>query len=389
MAALSEKRFLTCFTKRDKRENIMYKVKILGAGSIGNHLAHACRQQGWQVSICDPDPAALERARSDIYPSRYGSWDSEIRLAAPAELAQDLFDLVIIGTPPDTHMALACQELQYQPPKVMLIEKPVCTPALEDAEELLRLQNETGTFVAVGYNHTLTAHSRRAAELLADSFMGATLTISAAFREYWGGIFKAHPWLTGPEDSYLGFHERGGGAGGEHSHAVNIWQFFAWLAGAGRIVEVGAMLDMVSGSQVDYDRVFLLNVRTETGLCGSIIQDVVTEPPQKIARLQGENGFLEWQVNFDSRHDALRYTAADGKICEELFAKTRPDDFAGEIAHLSEILGSGTSEFSPISLQAGLDTMLVVAAAHLAQQQRRQVRINYSAGYSAKALELI
>ena len=367
----------------------MYKVKILGAGSIGNHLAHACRRQGWQVSICDPDPAALKRTREDIYPARYGSWDDDIRLAAPAELAREIFDLVIIGTPPDTHMALACQELRRQPPKVLLIEKPVCTPALEAADELLQLQEETGTFVAVGYNHTLTAHSRRAAELLAGGFLGETLTISAAFREYWGGIFKAHPWLAGPEDSYLGFKERGGGAGGEHSHAVSIWQFFARLAGAGRIVEVGAMLDMVSDGELDYDRIFLLNVRTETGLCGSIIQDVVTEPPQKTARLQGERGFLEWQVNFDSGHDALRYAAVDGKICEELFAKTRPDDFAGEIAHLGEILASGASDFSPISLQAGLDTMLVVAAAHLAQQQRRRVRINYSSGYSAKALGLI
>ncbi len=367
----------------------MYKVKIIGAGSIGNHLAFACRQQGWQVSICDLDPAALARTRSDIYPTRYGSWDREIRLAAPAAMAAEVFDLVIIGTPPDTHMALACQELKLNPPKILLIEKPVCTPALEAAAELLRLQQETGTFVAVGYNHTLTLHSRRAAELLAGDFIGKTLTISAAFREYWGGIFKAHPWLNGPEDSYLGFQQRGGGAGGEHSHALNIWQFFARLVGAGRIVEVGAMLDMVSGSELDYDRVFLLNVRTETGLCGSIIQDVVTEPPQKMARLQGENGFLEWQVNFDSGHDALRYAAADGKICEELFAKTRPDDFAGEIAHLGEILKSGAPEFSPITLQAGLDTMLVVAASHLARQQRRQVRINYSSGYSAKALELI
>ena len=43
-------------------------VKIFGAGSIGNHLAHASRKIGWDVSICDLDPEALKRTRNEIYP---------------------------------------------------------------------------------------------------------------------------------------------------------------------------------------------------------------------------------------------------------------------------------------------------------------------------------
>ncbi len=46
----------------------MYNVKILGAGSIGNHLANASRRLGWQVTLCDMDPAALQRTKEDIYP---------------------------------------------------------------------------------------------------------------------------------------------------------------------------------------------------------------------------------------------------------------------------------------------------------------------------------
>ena len=59
------------------------KVKVLGAGSIGNHLSNAARRLGWSVDLVDPDPAALERTRSKIYPSRYGNWDEAIRLFAP------------------------------------------------------------------------------------------------------------------------------------------------------------------------------------------------------------------------------------------------------------------------------------------------------------------
>ena len=56
------------------------KIKILGAGSIGNHLSHAARRLGWSVDLVDIDPAALDRARDEIYPARYGSWDDAIRL---------------------------------------------------------------------------------------------------------------------------------------------------------------------------------------------------------------------------------------------------------------------------------------------------------------------
>jgi len=366
----------------------MYKVKIFGAGSIGNHLAHGCRNKGWHVTICDIDPAALERTKNEIYPQRYGSWDDEIRLARPEEVEQEQFDLIIIGTPPDSHMALACRSLENRPPRVLLIEKPLCTPSLEETERLLKLKEETGTFVAVGYNHTLTRHSVRAVELLSQDLIGGVITISAAFREYWGGIFGAHPWLAGPQDSYLGYWNRGGGAGGEHSHAVNIWQHFARLTGSGRIVEVSAMLDMVSDGTVDYDRLFLVNVKTDKGLVGSIIQDVVTEPPQKTARLQGEKGFLEWWVNWDGGHDSLRYSGKDGKVQEELFSKTRPDDFAGEIEHLGSILEGNVPEFSPISLEYGIETMLVVSAAYKSHQHGKRVKIHYEAGLGPEALEV-
>lgn len=55
-------------------------IKIIGAGSIGNHLAHACRHLGWNVTICDIDDEALSRTKTLIYPGRYQKWDDEIEL---------------------------------------------------------------------------------------------------------------------------------------------------------------------------------------------------------------------------------------------------------------------------------------------------------------------
>jgi predicted dehydrogenase len=367
----------------------VYKVIIYGAGSIGNHLAHACRAKGWDVLMCDIDPGALERTRENIYPSRYGCWDTDIRLSRPDALSDEDFDVAIIGTPPDTHMGLASHVLENSPPKVLLVEKPLCTPSLQGVGKIVKLQKTTGSFVAVGYNHTLTVNSGRGARILADNTIGKPITISTRFREHWGGIFAAHPWLNGPRDTYLGFFERGGGATGEHSHAINIWQHFAHLVGAGRIVEVSAMMDMVADGVVNYDQVCLLSVKTETGLVGNIVQDVVTEPAQKAARIQGTRGFLEWLVNYDEDHDAVRYWDGKGKVTEETIRKTRPDDFKGEIDHIEQILKGGDRAGSPISLERGLETMLVIAAAHVSHQQRRLVRINYDQGYKPESIEII
>lgn len=367
----------------------MYKTKIYGAGSIGNHLAHACRVKGWDVVMCDIDSEALKRMQENIYPSRYGHWDPGIRLSTPDTLTDGNNDIVIIGTPPDTHMKLAAEVLENNPPEVLLIEKPLCTPSLDGVRKIVELQKSTGCFIAAGYNHSLAENSRHASRILAENRIGDAITISARFREYWGGIFKAHPWLNGPRDSYLGFSERGGGASGEHSHAINIWQYFSHLVGAGKIVEVSAAMDMVKDDVINYDRICLLSVRTETGLMGDIAQDVVTEPAQKTARIQGTNGFLEWFVNFDKDHDAVRYLDEKGQVTEKMIPKRRPDDFKGEIDHIESILKGGDRTNSPISLERGLETMLVISAAHVSQRHRRSVRINYDKGYSPESIELL
>jgi len=354
------------------------KVGVVGVGRLGAfHSQKYRRLAGCDlVAVADIDEKRAQKIAKPLgvpYLTDYRELFNEV-------------EAVSIATPTSTHFEVGREFLKRG--IHALIEKPLCTPSLEDTERLLKLKEDSGTFVAIGYNHTLTKHSLRAAELLAQDLIGRTITISAAFREYWGGIFGAHPWLAGPQDSYLGYWNRGGGAGGEHSHAVNIWQHFARLTGSGRVTEVMAMQDMVNDGTVDYDRIFLVNVRTEKGLVGSIIQDVVTEPPQKTARLQGEDGFLEWWVNWDSSHDSLRYAGKDGKITEELFSKSRPDDFAGEIDHLGSILDGKIPEFSPISLEYGMETMLVVSASYMSHRHGRKVRINYNAGPGPQALEL-
>lgn len=363
----------------------MHSIKIIGAGSIGNHLAHASRVRGWDVILTDIDPEALNRSKNNIYPSRYGSWDDAIVVKDSRKALHDRTEVVFIGTPPDSHIPLALEAIRTCAPKVLLIEKPLAVPDLSGCEQLLNSCTERGIFCAVGYNHCLGKNTILAEEILANGYLGPVQTISARTREHWQGILNAHPWLGGPGASYLGHSARGGGAAGEHSHAINIWQHFAHLLGAGRVVEISATLDRVKGDNLDYDQSAFLVLRTESGMVGDVIQDVVTQPTEKSARLQGESGFLEWKVNTVPGKDSVVF-GKQGTPAEEVFIdKTRPDDFICEIDHLAEIL-SGRCTSSPISLERGLETMMVIAAAVESDRLGRRVQIDWDRGYTLDAL---
>lgn len=360
------------------------KVKVLGAGSIGNHLSHASRALGWSVDLVDVDPAALVRTRTEIYPARYGKWDELICLHTAKDAPVGGFDLVCVGTPPDSHMPLARAAVAERP-RALLIEKPLCGPDLAGAHELAEEARAAGVAVFVGYDHVVGRASRKVGEMVGR--FGRAATLDVEFREHWGGIFAAHHWLAGPWESYLGFWQRGGGASGEHSHAANLWQHFAHLCGAGRVIEVQATLDFVTDVHVDYDRLCLMTLRTENGLVGRCVQDVITKPPRKWARIQGEAGHVEWWCGREPGVDVVAGSGDCGDF-EHKIPKTRSDDFIEELRHVEAALASDLGA-SPISLARGLDTMLVIAAAHLSHHSGRRVRVDYAKGWRPQALSLV
>lgn len=365
----------------------MERIKILGAGSIGNHLAHAARRRGCSVDLCDIDPAALDRTRQDIYPGRYGEWDPAIRLFQSDDAPRGGYDLICIGTPPDLHLSLALAALEENP-AALLVEKPLCGPGLETAKDFTEKAHAAEIQVFVGYDHVVGAAATTAAGLIGDG-LGEVETIDVEFREHWGGIFAAHPWLDGPRDSYLGYWRRGGGACGEHSHAINLWQHFAHKTGGGRVVEVSAMLDYVRDGALDYDRLALLHLKTESGLIGRVVQDVVTRPMRKFARIQARGGWIEWHCGYRPGCDAVVSLIGGDEEAEQIFEKTRPDDFIRELDHIDDCLKRGTAAQSPIALQRGLETMLVVAAAHRSASSGRTIRIDHHRGPTPEALSEI
>ena len=62
-----------------------------------------------------------------------------------------------------------------------------------------------------------------------------------------------------------------------------------------------------------------------------------------------------------------------------------PDDFIEELRHVERVL-AGRETSAAISLERGLETMLVLAAAHRSAREGRIVRIEYAKGCTLDAL---
>lgn len=361
----------------------MKKVKIYGAGSIGNHLANACRQLNWDVVVCDVDEKALTRMKKDIYPNRYGRWDDKIQLFLNDQAPKSGFHYICIGTPPEHHLPLAMQALEEKPDAI-LVEKPACPPHMELAHELVEASKAQGVRVFTGYDHAVSRVTELAQEQVDGKTVGDVIGMDVEFREHWEGIFRAHPWLPGPEASYLGYWDQGGGAGGEHSHALHLWQHFAHHFGKGRVSEVEAMVTYVKEGKATYDSQCFWNLRTEMGFQGRVLQDVVTRPTSKKAVIQGTEGRVEVSFNHSGSGDAFFTYRAGAPEKITPVHKKRPDDFIQEMRHIWSVMDSGKP--SPISIERGLDTAMVVAAAHESESRKCRVRIDWSMGYTPEAI---
>jgi len=331
----------------------MYKVKIIGAGSIGNHFAHACRQKNWEVWLCDIDGNALERTKNETYKQRYGKWDNAIKLAYPDELAKQTFDLIIIGTPPDTHSEIALSELNKNPPKVLLIEKPLSFSGDKKINALIHAVNKAKTHVLVGYNHHLSQAIDVIKKELANKSIGEIHWIQVDFRENFKYMLKAHPWLKDIADTYLGSNRRGGGAGFEHSHGLALWLYLAEFSGLLPIKTVFASVCTQNSVNNIYDRIFTIHVENSHGCCGYINQDFMTSPPVKRAEIFGEKGIIKWSIVNKDHEEVNIILENDSRVLK--IPKQRSQDFLNEIDHIQALIQNKVDD-SAVSWERGLLT---------------------------------
>ena len=339
----------------------MNKVRIVGAGSIGNHLAHCFINSDFEVEITDKDDNALNRMKNQIYPSRYNQWDDRIKIIKSSDNSNYTSDVLVIGTPPNTHLEVALKQLELSTPKIILIEKPISHPDLFLLKSLESKATKNDIRILVGYNHRLTKNTIIATQIVKDKKIGNVLSITSQTRESWNGIMEAHPWLNGPQDSYLSSYLNGGGALYEHSHALNLLQYFIEISECDEIISVQAAMEIVQENRLNYDRFSFLSLINKQNNVFHEIQDVVTNPPIKELRINGTLGDLIWRTS--QKIDEVMLFNQDGEICDHYkIEKTRVDDFLPEVMHIKSLL-SGIITESPLDYRYAITTMKIIAAA--------------------------
>lgn len=354
------------------------KVAIVGAGSIGNHLAFSARRGYANVTVFDNSEASLQRFEQEIFPGRYGNFDKKIKLKNISKLDSEIYDVIFIGTPPDTHLELLMQVMKYAT-RLVIVEKPLTTPNIAEIQKMGCLIQKSNIPILVGYNHRVGRNTAIATDFLRHEYIGTPTMIESFVLESWKGILDAHPWLTSPTDSYLGFSDRGGGACFEHSHGLDLWRYYANLLNVGEITQVDARA-RYSDIDKSCDLSIEMKVKTEKGFEGLISQSVENINPRKEVIVHGTQGIITSKVGGGNASDSVDWKSKnDDKLsitCK--IDKTRYDDFDREMLYISRVLQKGKRNHEDMILSgmSGLKTCLIASAALYSAERESPISIN-------------
>ena len=320
----------------------MKKILIFGAGSIGNHMANAALKIKCKVYITDIKFSALERMKQKIFPSRYGRWNNSISIINYKEVFHNKnnFDLVIIGTPPNTHTKLFRDIKKKINFKKILIEKPISHYLEKNINKTLLSHNKKNKNIFCGYNHSINKSFQyfyKKASLIIKKIN----FIDVEWKENFNGILGAHPWLKNQYESYLGSIHEGGGSLQEHSHGIHLLNVILKLKNIKlNKLKFNKNIIFKSNKRKIYD-CFCNIVSMDKNLFIKYETDLLTWPAQKKVKISGDNYNLTWQCNYKKNIDRV-VEEAKGKEKNFYFSKSRSQEFENELQH---ILNLSTVEY--------------------------------------------
>ncbi len=315
----------------------MKKVLIFGSGSIGNHFANALtRMSGYDIFITDISNKSLNRMKDKIYPERYGKWNKKINLI-PYNSVFNLehnFDLIIIGTPPDTHLQLfklIKKKIFY---KRILIEKPL-TPFNHDFKKIYKENNNS---IFCGYNHSVSQSFTHLIKKFKKIKTSELQFVKINWSEGFNGILNAHFWLKDEFDSYLGNFKRGGGALHEHSHCLHLaiclikqkFDISDFKIEFKKIIKEKNKLEYDSYAQIAFSKKNL-KIIVETDLLNNF-------ETNKSVEIFSKSNDLYWSCSYSKEFDLVisKFKKIKKNVIKK-FKKDRTIEFINELKHINKI----------------------------------------------------
>jgi predicted dehydrogenase len=331
-------------------------VLIFGAGSIGNHMAFASRKLKLNVDITDISNKSLYRMKNKIFLLRYGKWDSKINLVQYNKVFKTSknYDLIIIGTPPNTHFQVYNKIIKKLKFQNILIEKPLTHYLSKNYKKF----NNSKYRIFCGYNHSLSPAFKYFIKILKNNKKSID-KIQVEWKEGWSGILKAHPWLKSEFHSYLGNMKKGGGALQEHSHGLHLLLLILNLLKIKLIKNKMKFFSIKkSKGKQKYDCYTNLTFISKKTFI-TYETDLISKNSKK--RIIVETGYKKFILIFNhlTNIDAVMIKKNNKIIKKKTFMKSRSIEFMREIKHILKI-NKKDYLLSPINATKGAQVVNII-----------------------------
>jgi len=327
------------------------KIAVIGLGSIGRrHLGNFHTVGVKDLAAWDAE-AGARAAAATAFPFATITPTLEAALHGAAG--------VVIGTPPDSHLALGRMASERR--AHVMVEKPL-TVSVEGVDAWLRDCDAKGVRVLTAYNWRYWPPMLQAERLLKEGRIGA---LRAARTEY--AYHLPHHRYPGRDyrQFYMAKSAQGGGCVLDESHAID---YMRWLCG--EITEVSAVVDKISSLEIDTDDIADLTVRFASGAVGNIHMNLFAWNMHSHFELMGEAGVLQWR-RFENEIRLFDPKADRWEVYP--FAGQLNDMYVEEARHfVACIRGEATPRCDGWD---GLQTMRVIEAARRASAERRWVKV--------------
>jgi predicted dehydrogenase len=330
-------------------------VLIFGAGSIGNHMAHAARKLKLNVYVTDIKNDSLVLMKQVVYKKRYGFWDDKIKIIEYKNVfnLKNYFDLIIIGTPPQSHIKTFFKiknKLKYNK---ILIEKPL-TNFKNNLKIFADNKYSIRNKVFIGYNHSISESFLFFIELLKKKNKSELNEINVVWKESWKKIMDAHFWLKKLNKSYISRTRHGGGALHEHSHGLHI---LILLLNAFKIKIKKIKKNIFYNKKLKYDESVNLDF-IEDNILINYNTNLISYKIKKKVMVSGNNFSISWINNFKKNFDAVIFSNKNiTKIYK--FKKTRSSEFQNEIKYLLNIKKKDVIK-SNLNISHGIEVMNLI-----------------------------
>ncbi len=331
----------------------MITAGIIGVANYGAHRRQTMRGSGrFRIAaVCDRNPDALAHAAREETAQPYADF--------AAMLKHPGLEAVVISTGADSHAVLSVAAMRAG--LHIFVEKPLC-PSAAEANEMRRVQRQTGRIVGVGHNHCSSDHLLLLAR---DLIAFGKLGVVAAYEEnssHSGGLeIKAGDWR--------GLADRNPG-GMLFQCGVHALHSLNWLFGP--VTAVQAMMRYDANPATQTADVANVLIRHESGLIGTLNCYHVTAYCHEI-RIFGSKGNLymdstEQKAWFQERKRGPR----EERVPIEIPAADPQHEFMNLI-EWHDAIRTGKPHYP--GLEEGVRAVLPVFAAEWAARERREVAL--------------